>query len=137
VSTGKTRSSKVFLSSAWVAADADALRLEVREQFLTQKPGEPLEGGAQARRDGAQLLRGQAPVIRGPVHFSGDLLLERRNADHKILVEVGAEDRHELQPLEERVVPVDRLFQDAFVELEPGEFAAEIKGGIVQIRRPG
>ena len=51
-----------------------------------------------------------------------DLLLEARDADHEELVEVGAVDRDELQPLEQRVALVERFFEDAIVELEPREF---------------
>ena len=47
--------------------------------------------------------------------------------DHEELVEVAAEDREELQPLEQRNRPVARLFEHAQVELQPAEFAVLVE----------
>ena len=68
------------------------------------------------------------------MHLGGELLLERRDADHEILVEVGAEDRHEFEAFEQWIAVVYRLLENAVVESEPRKFATEIKGGIVERR---
>ena len=61
-----------------------------------------------------------------------DLLLETRDADHEELVEVGPVDGDELQTLEERIRLVDRLLEDAIVEIEPRGFAVDVERGIVE-----
>ncbi len=51
---------------------------------------------------------------------AGAVLLEqRRQPHHEELVEVGADDAEELDPLEQRVRGVPGLRQHALVELEP------------------
>ena len=45
------------------------------------------------------------------------LLLQAADADHEELVEVGAEDGQELEPLQQRHLRVLRLFQHAAIEL--------------------
>ena len=66
-----------------------------------------------------------------------DLLLERRDPDHEELVEVGPVDRDELEPLEQRVALVERLFEDAVVELQPRELAVDVQRRIVERRCGG
>jgi hypothetical protein len=44
---------------------------------------------------------------------------------HEELVEVRAEDRQELHPLEQRVALVERLAQHAGVEVEPAQLAVD------------
>jgi hypothetical protein len=43
----------------------------------------------------------------------------------------------ELDPLQQGVACVQRLFQDALVELEPTELAVDVQPGIVQVDEPG
>src|SRR6266513_4252418 len=84
--------------------------------------------------DGGELLGGREAV--GPVVLRLDpgvhLLLQAGHPDLEELVQVGAEDREELEALEPRVRRVGRLIQHAGVELEPGELAVQ-----VVIRRVG
>ena len=47
------------------------------------------------------------------------LAAQARDADHEELVEIAGRDRQEAQLLEQRMVAVGRLFQDAAVELQP------------------
>jgi len=54
-----------------------------------------------------------------------DAALEAGDPDHEELVEVVAEDRQELDALEQRHVLVHGELQDALVELQPGELALE------------
>jgi hypothetical protein len=47
------------------------------------------------------------------------------DADHEEFVEVVRRDRQEAQLLEQRMAEVPRLFQDAAVELQPGQLAID------------
>jgi hypothetical protein len=58
-----------------------------------------------------------------------DLLLDARDPDLVELVEVGAEDRQEAQPLEQRQAAVLRLFEHPPVELELAQLAVEVETG--------
>jgi len=71
-------------------------------------------------------LAGRAAVGAAHVHARVDLALEPRDPDHEELVQVRAEDREELEPLEERHVGVERLLEHALVEVEPGELPAPV-----------
>ena len=51
---------------------------------------------------------------------------EPPDADHKVLVQVRAEDREEFHPLEQGVGFVLGLLEHAAVEGEPGQFPVEI-----------
>jgi hypothetical protein len=57
----------------------------------------------------AQLLAGRQPVDAQPACFRVRLLHEARDADFEKFVEVGADDRQELDPLEQRVCHLSRL----------------------------
>jgi hypothetical protein len=51
------------------------------------------------------------------------------------LVEIGAEDGQELEPLEQRSAGVAGLVQNSAVELEPGELSIQVERGIAQVNR--
>jgi hypothetical protein len=72
------------------------------------------------------LLRGE-PVGRWLADPRGQLSLETRHPDHEELVEIGAEDRQELDPLEQRRALVHGFMEDARVEVQPGELPIEIR----------
>jgi Holliday junction resolvasome RuvABC endonuclease subunit len=54
-----------------------------------------------------------------------DLVLQRRNADLKELVEVRGSDRTELGTFEQRNARLCGQLKDTFVEAEPAELAVE------------
>jgi hypothetical protein len=54
-----------------------------------------------------------------------DLLLQARDTDLEELVKVAGEDGEEADALEQRVAAVLGLPQDALVEVEPRELAAD------------
>ena len=62
------------------------------------------------------------------------LLLQAADADHEELVEVGAEDGQELEPLQQRHLRVLGLLQHAAVELQPAQLAVDVQGRIVKCR---
>ncbi len=74
-------------------------------------------------------------AVRGP---DGDLLahlaFETGDANHEELIEIGRRDGQETQPLQQRVIGVQRFLKDTAVELEPGEFAVdETRGAIPEV----
>ncbi len=54
------------------------------------------------------------------------LTLEAGDADHEEFVEIGAGDRQEAQPLQQRMGAVAGLLQHAAVEREPAQLPVEI-----------
>src|SRR5262249_27984175 len=74
---------------------------------------------------GAETVR---PIVLG-LETGVDLLLQPRHADLEELVQVRAENAQELEPLEQRVRRVARLFEHAMIELEPAELTIEIMLG--------
>ena len=52
--------------------------------------------------------------------------LEPRDPHHEKLIEVRAEDRQKLDPLEQRHAFVLGFFKHAAIELEPGQFAIDV-----------
>ena len=103
----------------------DAVPGELRQHLPAQDftlPGiEPAHLGADRR----QLLGGCAAVGRDPGHAARELELQAAHPLHEELVEIAAEDRDELQPVERRHRRVLRLGEDPLVELQPGELAVE------------
>lgn len=66
-------------------------------------------------------LLGRRLAVR---RLDGDLLahlpFEAGNADHEEFIEVGGRDGEETQPLQQRMIRVQRFFKNAAVELERG-----------------
>src|SRR5262249_61307485 len=72
-------------------------------------------------RPGGPVGGGTAPPRLGLTQALGPL--------HEPLVEVGAEDRQELQPLQQRRSIVQGLVQDPLVELEPAQVTIQERDG--------
>ena len=62
----------------------------------------------------------------------GNLLLQPGDADLEEFVEVAGEDQQELQPLQQRVGLVQRLFQHADVELQLRKLAVDVQAAVIQ-----
>ena len=73
----------------------------------------------------AQLLLRGLPVDRKLVDLATHLRGNPCHADHHELVKVAAADRKKPQPLQQRVIRVDRLGQHAAVEGQPAQLAIE------------
>jgi hypothetical protein len=82
-------------------------------------------------------LRRRAPVWPRVAQAGVDLVVQARDADGEELVEVGREDRQELQALEQRNVVLLGQLEHARVELDPRELAVEVEPRIVEIARRG
>ena len=61
-------------------------------------------------------------------------LLQSADADHEELIEVGAENGEKLESLEQGHGRIGPFFEHAAIELEPAQFAVDVKGGVVQGR---
>jgi len=82
--------------------------------------------------DRVQLLRRREPVRAGIERAGFDLIDEPSHSDHEELVQVGAEDREELHPLQQRVGGVLRLFENPLLEGEQAQFAVDVERRIAQ-----
>jgi hypothetical protein len=83
--------------------DTEALFLERRPELLVPQDVRAGHGCGDALADPRELLVGRRSLRRGRSDARVALLLESGDADLEELVEVGAEDREELGPLEERL----------------------------------
>ena len=89
------------------------------------------------RSDPAQLLGGGEAVGREGAYPRGALGVQVGDAHLEELVEVGAEDGHELGALERPLPGVVGLHEHPGVELEPAEMPVEEPGGLVRGRPRG
>ncbi|MNZ10678.1 hypothetical protein D3C78_275260 [compost metagenome] len=87
--------------------------------------------------DPRQRLVRQQAVGAGLFAGEGDLLLQAGDADLEELVEVAGEDQQELQALEQRGGLVERLLQDADIELQLRQLAVDVQAAVVQPRYRG
>jgi len=95
--------------------------------FVEVAPLFPQHGQRAGAQGGKGFCRGLA--VRGPAgHASGQLILQPRYANHKELIEIGAEDRQELDAFEQRVARVVCFIQHATIELKPAQLAVQIQG---------
>ena len=105
------------------------------ETKLFRPPARP---GLVGRPRLEELLGRRATVEGGGADPGHDLLLQPGDAHLEELVEVLAEDRQELGPLEERDRVVGRQREDPRVEVEPGELTVQVAlGGDRVDPRPG
>ena len=126
VSTGKTCDSKnsstdqpFFRREIGHAQQLDAVRVQLGQQMVVETLVLELHQLGDALRDRGELLGGRH-AIRGPVLDAGcDLPAKTGDTHHVELVEIRAEDRKELQPLEQRVSRIERFVENTKVEFEP------------------
>ena len=98
-------------------------------QFRGQAGPHPLlvaDQGAGGPVHFLELLRRGQPVGGAHVDILQLLPLQPRHAHGEELVQIGAGNRQETQPLQQGMRPVHRLFQHALVERQPGQFPVEI-----------
>ena len=100
---------------------------------------ERLDGPAAGLHDGVEngvdLFRGREVALVVPrLALEGGEVGEAAYADHEELVQVGLEDRDELQALEERDGLVERFVEHALVKSYPGELAVLGEAEIVSRR---
>ena len=98
------------------------------EEIVLELAPAPLLVGGEVRdgdADPGELLGRGEPVLRQRRDAGAHLPDEARDADHEELVEVVGRDRQEAQLLEQRMVAVLGLLEDAAVELEPGQLAVD------------
>ncbi len=80
-----------------------------------------------------QLRRHVEPVRRMILDALAELPHRCRQPDHEELVEIGAGDAEELDPLEQRMRGVGDLGQDAAVELEPAQLAVDVQRRVLEV----
>ena len=82
--------------------------------------------------DRVQLLRRRQAVGRALQHARALLADEAGDAHGVEFIEVGGADGDEAQPLQQRVAGIARLPHHAEVEIQPGQFAVNETGWIIQ-----
>ena len=113
------------------ADEADLVLGQLRQQGLVEDPVLPRYLLVDQLADPRQGLVRQQAVGAGLLAGEGDLLLQAGDADLEEFVEVAREDEEELQPLQERVGLVQRLFEHADVELQLGELAMNVQAAVI------
>ena len=106
--------------------ELDAGVLERRRDLLREHSRLAGDELFDADADRAELLDLVEAVGRVAAHPGRELLLQAGDADLEELVEVGAEDREELRPFEQRERGVLGEREHARVEVEPGQLAVEV-----------
>jgi hypothetical protein len=115
----------VFWAEVFDVEEADGVFFEGWDEFVAPAAAEIGVHLQDALADGAEGFGGGASVDAAFDDVAFDLLFEAGDADFEELVEVGAGDGEELDAFEEWVGGVERFVEDALVEREPAEFAAE------------
>ncbi len=113
-----------------VVQNMDARLVQLGQEFALEALMGSVEQFEGALADGGELFaRGHA--VGGDLDDARlDLLAEPRDAHHEELVHVGAEDGEEFDALEERVVLVQRLFEDAVLELQQAQLTVDEEFGV-------
>ena len=127
---------RLLLRSAEVGprAQRDVVPTQELEQLEIGGPDLARER-AHERHAFVDLLFGRAAVDGQVLDPGADLLLEAADPLHEELVEIGIDDRQELDALEQRRARVLGLVQNTTVEGKPGELAVQIEFGGAQIWR--
>ena len=118
-----------------VVVKADVLGGELGLDLLV--PAAVLVGDltAHAFQDGGELRLG-GHAVRGEGDGALlDLLLETADTDLEELVKVGADDAEELQSLEQGILLVEGLVENALVELQPAQAAVDEMGMVRLVHR--
>ena len=104
---------------------ADAVFGQGGAQFLPPAFVLAFDQLADAADHSAEGLRGGHAVGGAFHHVAFHLLLEAGDAHLEELVQVGTENAEELHPFQQGSGGVQRLFQDAMVELQPAQLAVD------------
>ena len=137
VSTGKMRSSKTRVSCACASASSSSHAVNATPASWSAGAisfvnavglagHQLLDPGA----DRAELLDLVEAVGRGRAHADRELFLQARDPDLEELVDVAAEDREELRPLEQRDRRVLGEREDARLELEHRQLPVQVAGAL-------
>ncbi len=119
------------LARALQRDDADPFLLEGRPQGAVEAAVQAGVELQHARLDRVDLLARGEVVGAARVDPGVELVEQPGDPDHEELVQVGGIDRAEAEPLQQRHCGVLGQLEHALVEVEPGELAVEVEGGIV------
>src|SRR5262249_55626390 len=103
--------------------EPNALLVQRRQQSLVQNRARLTKELAHSALDRIQRRLRRQAIRRGRRDAGSDLTAKPGDTDHVKLVEIGAEDRQELESFQQSVPIVERLVQHPGVELEPAELA--------------
>src|SRR4029450_6112666 len=118
------------------AHEADAVSGELRGEDVDEEAMLLVHELAHPRSDGGHDLDGGEAVGSDRVIPAPDEALEPGHPHHVELVEVGAKNGEELDPLEQRDRLVLGLLEPAAIELEQGEMTVDERGSVGFHRAP-
>jgi len=113
--------------------DPDAVLGQGRDQLLMHAARAAPLLREHAVADPVDRLRGRQPVRAGLDEAGVDLVMDAGDADLEELVQVRAPDRGQLDALQQRLSRILDELQDAVVEVQPRQLAAEVQRLVVQV----
>ncbi|MNE21971.1 hypothetical protein D3C80_1151560 [compost metagenome] len=116
------------------ANKADLVFLQLRQQHIVEDRVLTMDLAVHHFTDSRQRLVRLQAVSAGLLTGKGDLLLQARHTNFEELIQVAGEDQQELQPLQQRIVLIQRLFQHADIELQLGQLAVNVQAAVIQTR---
>ncbi|MNJ20512.1 hypothetical protein D3C77_148470 [compost metagenome] len=115
------------------AADkADLVLFQLRQQHIVEDRVLTMDLAVYHFTDPRQRLVRLQAVSAGLLTGKGDLLLQARHTNFEELIQVAGEDQQELQPLQQGIALIQRLFQYADVELQLRQLAVNVQAAVIQ-----
>ncbi|MNN03194.1 hypothetical protein D3C81_1158740 [compost metagenome] len=114
--------------------EADLVLFQFRQQHIVEDRVLTINFAVYHFTDPCQCLVRLQAVSAGLLTGKGDLLLQARHTNFEELIQVAGKDQQELQPLQQRIVLIQRLFQHADIELQLGQLAVNVQAAVIQTR---
>ncbi len=118
-----------------IVLDVDARSVQGRHKLLGPAVMGAAEQAYDGGADGAQLFRRRHAIGTRLAHAFFNLPLQPGHAHHEELVNVGADEGQEHQPLQHRIAAVLRFFQHPPLEVHQAQLAVDVERGIVERSR--
>src|SRR5471032_3068675 len=112
--------------------EADLMFFQFRQQNVVEDRVLTVDVTVHQFADPRQRLVRLQAIGAGLFTGKGDLLLQAGHANLEELVQVAGEDQQKLQPLQQRIGLIQRLFQHADVELQLRELAMDVQAAVIQ-----
>ncbi|MNR09228.1 hypothetical protein D3C85_1254210 [compost metagenome] len=112
--------------------EADLMLLQLRQQNVVEDRVLAIDVTVDQFADARQCLMRLQTIGARLFTGEGDLLLQAGDANLEELVQVAGEDQQKLQPLQQWIGLVQRLFQHADVELQLRQLAMDVQAAVIQ-----
>ncbi|MNH05080.1 hypothetical protein D3C79_643940 [compost metagenome] len=114
------------------ADEADLVFFQLRQQHVVEDRVLAIDFAVHQLADPRQRLVRLQAVGAGLFTGEGDLLLQARHTNFEELIQVAGKDQQELQPLQQGIALIQRLFQHADIELQLGQLAVNVQAAVIQ-----